>query len=131
MSLFNLCILCCSETLEVEKKRAEDRRNFLDVEGVRVHASCEKEIKSAADELAQKLSVSIRDVESKLPTLVSEFGEPYSDDRLAAYQQKLCDFIDGKMRQRLDGISSSLGEIYIKTKNGTIGKRSYHSRQPF
>ena len=108
--------------MEIEKERVKDQRNFLDVEGVRVHASCEKEIKSAADKLAQKLKVSIRDVESKLPRLLSGFGEPYSRDRQAAYQQKLCDFIDENMQQMLDGISSSLDEIYIKTKNWTIGK---------
>lgn len=96
--------------------------DFLKTEGDRVHSNCQSKVEAAASEVELKLAAAIKDAKSNLPSLVEQFqGMRFSRESLEVYQQKLCEFVDKEISERLEQVTTtSLSLVHEKAKQDMI-----------
>ena len=98
---------------------------MLNREGQLVYQQCQRKAEQATTEAVQKLDVVIRGTERRLPEVVRTFTEPFKEEDLPGYQQKLCDFIDVKLISVLeDERARSLDKAHENIKTYITSKLS-------
>ncbi len=95
--------------------------DFLKTEGDKVYTSCESKVMATVTEMELKLAAAIESAKSRLSGQVHGYqeSEQYSADSV----QKLCEFLDEKIKISLEQVTTtSLWEFHSRAKSDILSE---------